>query len=121
VTVRIGVNGFGRIGRSFLRAVLARGADVEVVAVNDLTDAATLAHLLKYDSTMGVLDREVSASGDTIMVDGRKIIVLATKAELVAAIDKWIDRYNNQRRHSAIGMLNPVRYERSLTGAAKAA
>ncbi|MFD4639750.1 type I glyceraldehyde-3-phosphate dehydrogenase [Lentzea sp. NPDC058436] len=79
MTLRIGVNGFGRIGRGFLRAALSRGEDVEVVAVNDLTDAATLAHLLKYDSVLGVLPRDVTAGQDSISVDGRKITVLAER------------------------------------------
>ena len=57
MTVRVGINGFGRIGRNFFRAVQASGADIEIVAVNDLTDNATLAHLLKYDSILGRLDR----------------------------------------------------------------
>jgi glyceraldehyde 3-phosphate dehydrogenase len=72
VTVRVGINGFGRIGRNFFRAVLASGADIEVVAVNDLTDNATLAHLLKYDSILGRLG-DVSSSGDAITVGGRSI------------------------------------------------
>jgi len=54
VTIRVGINGFGRIGRNFYRAVKASGADIEIVAVNDLTDTATLAHLLKYDSILAV-------------------------------------------------------------------
>ena len=79
VTVRVGVNGFGRIGRNFWRAVnAADGAayDLEIVAVNDLTDNVTLAHLLKYDSVLGRLDAEVSADGDAIVVDGRRIQAL---------------------------------------------
>ncbi len=56
VTVRVGINGFGRIGRNFFRAARAAGADIEIVAVNDLTDTKTLAHLLKYDSILGRLD-----------------------------------------------------------------
>ena len=56
MTVRVGINGFGRIGRNFFRAAHARGADVEIVAANDLGDAATMAHLLKYDSNLGPLD-----------------------------------------------------------------
>jgi glyceraldehyde 3-phosphate dehydrogenase len=72
MTVRVGINGFGRIGRNFFRA--ARGnADVEVVAVNDLTDNRTLAHLLKYDSTFGQLDGEVSFDDTSISVDGKQI------------------------------------------------
>ena len=73
MTIRVGINGFGRIGRNFFRAVLASGADIEIVAVNDLTDNATLAHLLKYDSILGRLDQEVKATSDEIVVGGRAI------------------------------------------------
>src|ERR671918_1466068 len=79
MTVRVGVNGFGRIGRNFWRAVDAQRAagasDIEIVAVNDLTDNATLAHLLKYDSILGRLPYEVKASSDEITVDGKAIKV----------------------------------------------
>jgi glyceraldehyde 3-phosphate dehydrogenase len=68
VTVRVGINGFGRIGRNFYRAVLAAGADLEIVGVNDLTDNATLAHLLKYDSILGRFPGEVTATEDEISV-----------------------------------------------------
>jgi glyceraldehyde 3-phosphate dehydrogenase len=71
VTVRVGINGFGRIGRNFYRAVAASGADVEIVGVNDLTDNATLAHLLKYDSILGRFPGEVSSTEDAITVDGK--------------------------------------------------
>ena len=64
MTVRVGINGFGRIGRNFFRAVVASGADIEIVAVNDLTDNKTLAHLLKYDSILGRLDGDVDATDD---------------------------------------------------------
>jgi glyceraldehyde 3-phosphate dehydrogenase len=70
VTVRVGINGFGRIGRNFFRAVLASGADIEIVGANDLTDNKTLAHLLKYDSILGRLG-DVSFTGDTISVGGK--------------------------------------------------
>ncbi len=73
MTVRVGVNGFGRIGRNFYRAALAQGANVEVVAFNDIGDTATLAHLLKYDSILGRLDREVSADAESITVGGSTI------------------------------------------------
>jgi glyceraldehyde 3-phosphate dehydrogenase len=78
VTIRVGINGFGRIGRNFFRAVHARGAetrgaDIEIVAVNDLTDNATLAHLLKYDSILGRLGQEVKATADEIVVGGKAI------------------------------------------------
>ena len=68
MTVKIGINGFGRIGRNYLRAALAQGADLEIVAVNDLTDNKTLAHLLKYDSVGGVLAEDVSYTEDSITV-----------------------------------------------------
>jgi len=79
VTVRVGVNGFGRIGRNFFRAVRAGGADIEIVGVNDLTDTATLAHLLKYDSILGPLDAEVGASEGAIHVGGAEIKVSAER------------------------------------------
>ncbi|WP_153396699.1 type I glyceraldehyde-3-phosphate dehydrogenase [Ornithinicoccus halotolerans] len=79
MTVRVGINGFGRIGRNFFRAVLASGADIEVVAVNDLTDNATLAHLLKYDSILGRLPQEVGATEDAITVGGREVKAYAEK------------------------------------------
>jgi glyceraldehyde 3-phosphate dehydrogenase len=71
MTIRVGINGFGRIGRNFFRAAQAKGADIEVVAVNDLTDNGTLAHLLKYDSILGRLPAEVKATADDITVGGR--------------------------------------------------
>jgi len=77
MTVRVGINGFGRIGRNFLRA--AKGKDVEVVAVNDLTDNKTLAHLLKYDSTFGRLDRDVSYDDESITVGGQRVHASAQK------------------------------------------
>jgi glyceraldehyde 3-phosphate dehydrogenase len=73
VTIRVGINGFGRIGRNFYRAVLASGADVELVAFNDLGDTATLAHLLKYDTILGRLPHEVKATGDEVSVGGKSI------------------------------------------------
>ncbi|MFI6603098.1 type I glyceraldehyde-3-phosphate dehydrogenase [Nonomuraea sp. NPDC050536] len=75
MSIRVGVNGFGRIGRNFWRAVAASGKDIEIVAVNDLTDNATLAHLLKYDSILGRLPYEVKATSDEITVDGKSIKV----------------------------------------------
>ena len=75
MAVKIGINGFGRIGRNYLRAALAQGADLEIVAVNDLTDNKTLAHLLKYDSVGGVLDADVSYDADSITVGDKKIKV----------------------------------------------
>ncbi|MFJ8578803.1 type I glyceraldehyde-3-phosphate dehydrogenase [Micromonospora sp. NPDC093277] len=79
MTIRVGINGFGRIGRNFFRAVLASGADIEVVAVNDLTDNATLAHLVKYDSILGRLPHEVKATDDEISVGGHTIKAYAEK------------------------------------------
>ena len=79
MAVRVGVNGFGRIGRNFYRAILQRGSDVEVVAVNDLTDPPTLAHLLKHDSVLGGLKEDVEAGDDSITVDGQKIQVIAER------------------------------------------
>ncbi|MDS1268731.1 type I glyceraldehyde-3-phosphate dehydrogenase [Lipingzhangella sp. LS1_29] len=81
MTIRVGVNGFGRIGRNFWRAVHAAGAasDVEIVAVNDLTDTATLAHLLKYDSVLGTLEGDVEVSSDSISVGGRSVRTLAER------------------------------------------
>ncbi len=76
MTVRVGINGFGRIGRNFFRAVQASGADIEIVGVNDLTDNASLAHLLKYDSILGRFPAEVSASGDSITVGGKSFAAL---------------------------------------------
>ncbi|WP_437584880.1 type I glyceraldehyde-3-phosphate dehydrogenase [Paramicrobacterium sp. CJ85] len=75
MSVKIGINGFGRIGRNFFRAALAKGSNLEIVAVNDLTDNKTLAHLLKYDSITGRLDAEVSFDGEQITVDGKSIKV----------------------------------------------
>jgi glyceraldehyde 3-phosphate dehydrogenase len=77
--VKIGINGFGRIGRNFFRAAKQRGVDWDFVAVNDITDAKTLAHLLKYDSVLGTFPNEVQATEDTIVVDGHELRVLAER------------------------------------------
>lgn len=77
--VRVGINGFGRIGRNFLRAAYAQGLDIELVAVNDLTSIETNAHLLRFDSTHGRWDRRVAADGDGISVDGKQFKVLAER------------------------------------------
>jgi glyceraldehyde 3-phosphate dehydrogenase (phosphorylating) len=79
VAIRVGINGFGRIGRNFFRAHLQRGGDFEVVAANDLGDAATMAHLLKYDSVLGPLGKEVQAGDGTITVEGQEIKILAER------------------------------------------
>jgi glyceraldehyde 3-phosphate dehydrogenase len=79
MTIRVGINGFGRIGRNFYRAATAAGADVELVAVNDLAPPATNAHLLKYDSTHGRLGQDVSVTDDGISVGGHTIKVFAER------------------------------------------
>jgi glyceraldehyde 3-phosphate dehydrogenase len=79
VTIRVGINGFGRIGRNYFRALLEQGADIEIVAVNDLGDTATTAHLLKYDTILGRLKQEVSHTADTITVDDKTIKVLSER------------------------------------------
>ncbi|MGH7812757.1 MAG: type I glyceraldehyde-3-phosphate dehydrogenase [Candidatus Binataceae bacterium] len=78
MAIKVGINGFGRIGRMFLRAALEK-RELEIVAVNDITDAHTLAHLLKYDSVHGPLKQEVTVEGNAISVGGRKIVVLAER------------------------------------------
>jgi glyceraldehyde 3-phosphate dehydrogenase len=78
MSIKVGINGFGRIGRNVVRAGL-HNPEIEFVAANDLTDTATIAHLLKYDSTLGRLDADVEVQGDTIIVGGKKIKVFATK------------------------------------------
>ena len=80
MTVKIGINGFGRIGRLAFRRIMDLGeksSDIEVVAINDLTTPALLAHLLKYDSTHGTFNHEVSATDDSIVVDGKKYRTMA--------------------------------------------
>ena len=79
MTVRVGINGFGRIGRNFFRAVQASGADIEIVAVNDLTDNASLAHLLKYDSILGRLGEDVTSTDDDITVGGHSFKAFAER------------------------------------------
>ncbi|MFC7343807.1 type I glyceraldehyde-3-phosphate dehydrogenase [Saccharopolyspora griseoalba] len=79
MTVRVGINGFGRIGRNFWRAALASDHDIEIVAANDLGDLATMAHLLKYDSILGRLDQEVKVTDEGIEVGGKLIKILAEK------------------------------------------
>jgi glyceraldehyde 3-phosphate dehydrogenase len=78
--IKVGINGFGRIGRNYLRAEMAKGTDLEIVAVNDLSDPKALAHLLKYDSVTGRLDAEVRVEGQNIIVGDYKIKVLAERA-----------------------------------------
>jgi glyceraldehyde 3-phosphate dehydrogenase len=79
MSVKVGINGFGRIGRNFFRAAKAQGKDWDFVAVNDITDARTLAHLLKYDSVLGTFGAEVGHSDDALVVDGDRLRVLAER------------------------------------------
>lgn len=79
MTIRVGINGFGRIGRNFFRAIRSQGADIEVVGINDLTDNKTLSVLLKNDSVMGRLDAEVEYDDESITVDGKRIAVSAER------------------------------------------
>ncbi len=79
MATRIGINGFGRIGRNMFRALMAKGSSLEVAAVNDITDPATLAHLLKYDSVLGRLQEEVKVTDDGFSVDGAEVKVLSEK------------------------------------------
>ena len=79
MAVRVGINGFGRIGRNVFRAAHEAGADVEIVAVNDLTDAKTLGHLLKYDSVFGPFPGEVSVSDGSLIVNGNEVKVLSER------------------------------------------
>ena len=77
--VRVGINGFGRIGRNFFRASQAANANIEIVAVNDLGAVKTMAHLLKYDSVLGILPQQISAADDAIMIDGKPLKVLQVR------------------------------------------
>ncbi|PFG35708.1 glyceraldehyde-3-phosphate dehydrogenase (NAD+) [Flavimobilis soli] len=79
MTIRVGINGFGRIGRNFFRAIIASGADIEIVGVNDLTDNKTLAHLLKYDTVLGRFPQSVAYDDENIIVDGKNIRALAER------------------------------------------
>ena len=80
MTVRVGVNGFGRIGRNFFRAIQKQGADIEIVAVNDLGNQATMAHLLKYDSVLGNLPNDIQAVDGGISIDGKVLTVLSERS-----------------------------------------
>src|SRR4030067_1704671 len=81
MSVKIGINGFGRIGRNFFR-IIFKNPEIEIAAINDLTDAKTLAHLLKYDSVFGILNAEVTAKESTVIVSGREIKILAERVPL---------------------------------------
>ncbi len=114
MTVKVGINGFGRIGRNFYRAVVASGADVEIVGVNDLTDTKTLAHLLKYDSILGRLGKTVEAGDGKIVVDGVDIPVFAERdpaalpwasvgADIVIESTGFFTNADDARKHIAAG------------------
>ena len=90
MTTRVGINGFGRIGRNFFRAALEQGADIEIVAVNDLTDNKTLAHLLKYDSITGRFQGEVSYDDEGIIVDGKHTNPPLTKDAVAGRIRRLL-------------------------------
>ena len=85
--VKVAINGFGRIGRNVFRAAMDSGADIEFVAINDLTDNATLAHLLKYDSTYGRFNGTVESSEGSITVDGKDLLIL-TSRDVLAIVEK---------------------------------
>ena len=78
--IRVGINGFGRIGRNFYRAVAKQNADIEIVAVNDLGDTETMAHLLKYDSVLGNLPNEITSVENGISIDGQILKVLSERS-----------------------------------------
>ena len=112
--VRVGINGFGRIGRNFFRAVLASQGDIEIVGINDLTDNATLAHLLKYDSILGPLGKSVTHTEDSITVDGKVIKVFAekdpaslpwssVKADVVIESTGFFTKAADAKKHIAAG------------------
>ena len=112
--VRVGINGFGRIGRNFFRAALTSGADVEIVGINDLTDNATLAHLLKYDSILGRLGLPVTYTDDSITVNGKTIRVFSerdpanlpwgeVKADIVIESTGFFTKAADAKKHIAAG------------------
>jgi len=114
VTVKVGINGFGRIGRNFYRAVLTSGADVEIVGINDLTDTKTLAHLLKYDSILGRLGKDVVAGDGEIVIDGKAIPVFAERdpaalpwgkvgADIVIESTGFFTKADDAKKHVAAG------------------
>lgn len=112
--VRVGINGFGRIGRNFFRAVITSGAEIEIVGINDLTDNATLAHLLKYDSILGRLGLPVTYTDDSITVGGKTIKVFAerdpanlpwaaVKADIVVESTGFFTKAADASKHIAAG------------------
>jgi glyceraldehyde 3-phosphate dehydrogenase len=114
VAIKVGINGFGRIGRNFFRAALASNADFEIVGVNDLTDVKTLAHLLKYDSILGRLDQPISFTDDSITVGGKTFAVIAERdpaalpwaklgADIVIESTGFFTKGADARKHLAAG------------------
>jgi glyceraldehyde 3-phosphate dehydrogenase len=112
--IRVGINGFGRIGRNFFRAALQSGADIEIVGINDLTDNATLAHLLKYDSILGRLGLPVTFTDDSITVNGKTIRVFSerdpanlpwgeVKADIVIESTGFFTKAADAKKHIAAG------------------
>ncbi len=101
MTIRVGINGFGRIGRNYFRALLEQGADIEIVAVNDLGDTATTAHLLKYDTILGRLKADVSHTEDTITVDGHTIKVLSERDPANLPWGSWASTSSSSRPASS--------------------
>ena len=92
MSIRVGINGFGRIGRNFFRAAKQQGADLDFVAVNDLGDRDTMAHLLKYDSVMGRLQDEVKATADGISIGGDELRVLAEHRVVLEEVRHRVER-----------------------------
>jgi glyceraldehyde 3-phosphate dehydrogenase len=114
VTIKVGINGFGRIGRNFFRAAITSNADVEIVGVNDLTDVKTLAHLLKYDSILGRLDQPISFTDESITVGGKTFAVIADRdpaalpwarlgADIVIESTGFFTKGADARKHLAAG------------------
>jgi glyceraldehyde 3-phosphate dehydrogenase len=112
--IRVGINGFGRIGRNFFRAALQSGADIEIVGINDLTENATLAHLLKYDSILGRLGLPVTYTDDSITVDGKTIRVFSerdpanlpwgeVKADIVIESTGFFTKAADAKKHISAG------------------
>ena len=102
MTVRVGINGFGRIGRNFFRAAKQRGVDIDFVAVNDLGSLETMAHLLKYDSVLGVLPNTIKAHKDGISVDGDVLRVLSERdPEAACRGATWASTWSSNRRASS--------------------
>ena len=95
IVVKVGINGFGRIGRNFFRAALASNADIEVVAVNDLTDIETLAHLLKYDSILGRLNQTVTFNENSITVGSKDFPGICRERSCSAAMGFGRRRYRH--------------------------